>query len=352
MVKILGLALYGSTAASHRVRLAQYRRGLLAEGIDLQIHSLLGNRYLQYRFNGYHLPIGAVIRSYVERLFHLLDKQRFDAALVHCELFPLAPSWLESLVLRIPYIYDFDDAFYLRYQRGKFASLRFLLGHKFEKVIRSAAAVTAGNSYLADFASTLNPNVVVLPSVVDTNRYLPATKKNDLTFTVGWIGSPSSAFFLERLIAPLSALGKDGPLKLVVIGGRAPQIPNVEVQQIPWVESNEVDWINTFDVGVMPLPNDEWARGKCAYKLVQYMACGVPVVASRVGANIDLVTTQCGFLVESDEQWVDALRELRGRPSLRQRMGVASRKRVVDFYSLKSSLPVLVKTIRKVVEEK
>jgi len=111
MVKILGLAFYGSMAASHRVRLGQYRKGLLAEGIDLQIQSLFNNDYLQYRFRGDRRPIGTVVKSCLERLHLLFDEQRFDAAIVHCELFPLAPGWLECLALRIPYIYDFDDAF-------------------------------------------------------------------------------------------------------------------------------------------------------------------------------------------------------------------------------------------------
>lgn len=352
MVNILGLALYGPMAASHRVRLGQYRKGLLAEGIDLQIHSLLNDDYLRHRYQDDRRPIRTVLKSCSERLQLLFDKRRFDAAIVHCELFPLAPGWLELSVLQVPYIYDFDDAFYMRYRSGKLGSLRLLLGGKFERVIRGAAAVTAGNSHLADYASALNSNVFVLPSVVDTDHYLPTARNSDPIFTVGWIGSPSSAPYLERLVAPLSILSHEQPLRLVVIGGKAPQIDNVEVLEIPWMEDKEVDWINAFDVGVMPLPNDEWARGKCAFKLVQYMACGVPVVGSRVGANIDLVATRCGFLVESDEQWVAALRELRDQPLVRRQMGEASRDQVVDFYSLKSNLPLLAKIIRKVVEEK
>ena len=352
MVNILGLALYGPMAASHRVRLGQYRKGLLAEGIDLQIQSLLTNDYLRSRFRGDRRPVGAVLESCIERLHLLLDKRRFDAAIVHCELFPLTPGWLERSALRIPYIYDFDDALYLRYRSGDFSALRFLLGGKFDHLIRGASAVTAGNLHLAGYACALNSNVLVLPSVVDTGHYLPIARNDNPIFTVGWVGSPSTAPYLERLVAPLRTLSHEQPLRFVVIGGKAPQIDNVEVLEIPWREDIEVDWINAFDVGVMPLPNDEWARGKCAFKLVQYMACGVPVVASNVGANIDLVTTQCGFLAESDEQWVAALKELRDQPLVRKRMGDASRKRVVDFYSLEGSLPLLVKIIRKVVEEK
>jgi glycosyltransferase involved in cell wall biosynthesis len=123
----------------------------------------------------------------------------------------------------------------------------------------------------------------------------------------------------------------------------------VEVEERPWIAEDEIPWINGFDVGVMPLPDDEWARGKCAYKLVQYMACGLPVVASRVGANVDLVNSECGFLAESDEEWADALTLLRDQPLLRQRMGAMSRRRVLDAYSLESNLPMFENVIRRVV---
>lgn len=351
MIKILGLALYGPMAASHRVRLGQYRKGLLAEGIDLQVQSLLGNDYLQSRFQGGRRPFLPVLNAALERVRLLLSKRRFDAAIVHCELFPLAPGWLERAALRIPYIYDFDDAFYLRYRGGNLGALRLLLGGKFDTVMRGAAAITAGNATLAAYARTLNANVSVLPSVVDTVHFSPGAQNDNPAFTVGWIGSPSTAPYLQSLVAPLQTLGRERPLRLVVIGGKAPHIENIEILQIPWSEDSEVDLINTFDVGVMPLPNDEWARGKCAFKLVQYMACGVPVVASRVGANIDLVTAECGFLVETDAQWVDALRQLREQPLTRRAMGASSRKRVEDAYSLESNLPMLTNVIRNVVGE-
>lgn len=348
MIKILGLALYGPLAASHRVRLGQYRSGLLAAGIDLQVHSLLGNSYLQSRFQSGQRPVAPVITAGVERLRILLGRQRFGAAIVHCELFPLMPGWLERTLLRLPYIYDFDDAFYLRYRSGRLAMLNPVLGGKFDRVMSGAAAVTAGNAYLADYASALNADVTVLPSVVDTDHFCPRNLPDNPVFTVGWIGSPSTAEYLQQLVAPLQRLGEKTTIRLVVVGGQAPQITNVEVLEIPWSEDTEVELINSFDVGVMPLPDDDWARGKCAYKLVQYMACAVPVVASRVGANVDLVTPECGFLAESDEQWVDALTQLREQSVLRQRMGAMSRQRVLDAYSLESNLPVFEKVIRKV----
>jgi glycosyltransferase involved in cell wall biosynthesis len=348
MIRVLGLALYGPLAASHRVRLAQYRKDLLKEGIDLEVHSLLGNDYLQSRFQGGRTPIFSVLNSGFERLRLLLGARRFDAAVVHCEAFPLVPGWLERTVFRVPYIYDFDDAFYLRYQNGNLGALRFLLGRKFDTVMRGAASITAGNATLAAYARRLNNKVSLLPSVVDTAYFFPRAQNNSI-FTIGWIGSPSTSIYLQNLIAPLRKLSQERPFRLVVIGGKAPHIENLEVIELPWSEDSEVNLINMFDVGVMPLPNDEWARGKCAYKLIQYMACGLPVVASKVGANVEVVTPDCGFLVERSADWVDALRKLHDQPELRRQMGAAGRRRIEEQYSLRRNVPLMAEVIRGVV---
>ena len=266
-------------------------------------------------------------------------------AVVHCELFPFMPGWLERALIRKPYIYDIDDAFYLRYQLGRKRIARSVLGGKFDSVMAGAAAVTAGNSVLAEYALQHNPTVKQLPTVVDTSRYVPFTGRRNPVFTVGWIGSPSTASYLPELVAPLAALGAEAPLNFVVIGGKAPSIPNVNVIEVEWQEHTEVDLINTFDVGVMPLPDDDWARGKCAFKLIQYMACAVPVVASPVGANGDVVTLASGLMAGTANEWVQALKTIRDDASLRQRMGEAGRQRVVEHYSLHMALPKLAEMI-------
>lgn len=350
MVKALGLALYGPSAASHRVRLGQYCKGLAEAGIELNVQSLLGNEYLRSRFQGGPVPILHLLSAAFDRIRLLLSRRRFDIAIVHCELFPFLPWWLEQTALRIPFIYDLDDAFYLRYKLGRFAWLDPVLGRKFDQFMGAAAAITAGNRHLATYAGVFNENVTIFPSVVDTANYVPNAHLKSPAFTVGWIGSPSTAPYLESLVAPLRTLGRERRLRFVVIGGEAPFIEGIEVVEFQWSEETEVDLINTFDVGVMPLPDDEWARGKCAFKLIQYMACGVPVVASRVGANVDLVTEDCGFLVSTAEQWVDAITQLWEQPLMRINMGVASRKRAVDYYSLQSNLPILSNVIRKVLD--
>lgn len=350
MIRVLGLALYGPLAASTRYRLSQYVPGLTAHGIDLQIRHLLGDSYLRRTFNGGSKPWLDMIKAGWERVGDLRGQGRYDAMLLHCELYPLMPGWGERALLRHPYIYDFDDAFYLKYRTGKLGVLSSVLGHKFDSVMRGAAAITAGNRVLADYARQHNANTQFLPTVVDTTRYMPTQHERGRELIVGWIGSPSTAPYLSELVAPLAALGREGPVRLIVIGGRAPQIANITIDQREWSEGTEVALINSFDIGVMPLPDDAWAGGKCAFKLIQYMACGVPVIASPVGANVDVVQPECGFLAAGEAQWLDALRTLRDQPSHARNLGAAGRERIKKDYSLDRNLPVLAEVIRKTVE--
>lgn len=346
MIKVLGLALYGSLAASTRYRLCQYVPGLASLGIDLRIVHLLGDDYLRARFSNGPLPISTMLKDGLARFGDLWHQYEYDAVMLHCELIPLMPGWFERALIRKPYIYDFDDAFYLKYRRGRMRLTTPLLGEKFDTVMAGAAAVTAGNYLLTHYAEMHNPRARYLPTVVDTARYVPQpSKRGGLVFTVGWIGSPSTAPYLSELAEPLSALGLEGPVRFIVVGGKAPCIPNVNVVEREWDERTELDLINSFDVGVMPLLDDDWARGKCAFKLIQYMACAVPVIGSPVGANIDVVNAECGLLASTPQEWLASFRLLRNEPAHRTKMGEAGRSRVEENYSLLRNLPVLADLI-------
>jgi len=335
------------------VRLSQFQPGLAAAGIDLQIQSLLDNTYLQRSFSGRRPSLRALVAAYGRRLQALRQADRFDLAIVNCELLPFLPGWLERQLLQIPFIYDFDDAFFLKYRSGRYACLKSLLSKKFDFMMSAAVAVSAGNTGLAAHARRFNSNVTVLPSVVDTDQLRPAepppAERSSGPFTVGWIGSPSTAPYLELLVEPLQQLARERPVRLLVVGGSAPAITGVEVIEQPWSLEQEVPLIQQFDVGVMPLPDTPWTRGKCAYKLIQCMACGIPVVASRVGANVDSVPPECGLLAESSAEWLVAFRQLAADPALRARLGATGRRWVEQRYSLRSALPVFTEVIKRAV---
>lgn len=353
MIRVLGLSLYGPQAASHRVRLSQFQQGLASAGIDLQIQSLLDDDYLRRSFSGARPSLRGLLAAYGRRICLLRQAGRFDLAIAYGDLLPFLPSWFERQPLQIPFIYDCDDAFFLKYRSGRLRLLQPLLGAKADRLMAAAVAVTAGNAELAGYARRFNSTVTVLPSVVDTDHFLSATpspvENSAKPFTVGWIGSPSTAPYLQLLIEPLKQLARERPVRLLVVGGPAPTIAGVEIVEQPWSVEQEVPLIQQFDVGVMPLPDTPWTRGKCAYKLIQCMACGVPVIASPVGANVDAVHFDCGLLANSSQQWLAAFRQLAADLTLREKMGLAARIWVGERYSLRSAMPVLTGVIHRAV---
>ena len=349
MIKVMGLALYGDKAASTRYRLFQYKSLLEESGIELEVFSLLSNEYLVKKFNGERISLIDILVSVFNRIKILLKQKKYDCAIVHCEIFPLLPGKIESLILNIPFIYDFDDAFYLKYQSKRFQFTSPFLANKFLPVIKRASFVTAGNNTLLNYANSINENVFLLPTVVDTVRYKVLKKTVTNALTVGWIGSPSTAPYLKGISKSLSILAESQDMRFVVIGGKAPFIKNVDVIELPWNEDTEVNEINNFDIGIMPLPDSPWERGKCGFKLIQYMACGLPVIASPVGVNSEIVEHGVnGFLAETQEEWEAALSTLIADSDLRQQMGKAGREKVEREYSLQVTGPKLVALLKSI----
>lgn len=349
-MKVLALSLYGPLAASTRYRISQYEPVLADHGIELTVASMLSDSYLQHRFLTGKVSVSQVLRGLGARAAQIASQGRYDVAWLQCELIPFAPGLVEAGLMRIPYIYDFDDAFQVKYRTGRYARFSSILGNKFDDVVRKASVVLPGNSSLYKYARRLNQKCVVVPTVVDHTKYLPRYAKRDLAvFNVGWIGSPSSVKCIKEIEHSLVTLAKETRVRLSVIGGVTPPIEGVEVINIPWSEATEVENIRHFDVGVMPLPDDPWTRGKCAFKLIQYMACGVPVIGSPVGANCEVITPSCGILADSADEWLAAFRLIRDNPTVADAMGEAGQSRVASTYSLASQLPVVEQALRSAI---
>jgi glycosyltransferase involved in cell wall biosynthesis len=215
-----------------------------------------------------------------------------------------------------------------------------------------AALVVGGNSYLAQRARDAGAKwVEVLPTVIDLDRY-PATAPtrpipSDHIPRIVWIGSPTTATYLQMLAGPLQTLAKSHAFVLRVIGGGCVDMPGVQVEELPWSEATEVAQISGCTVGVMPLLDTMWERGKCGYKLIQYMACSLPVVASDVGVNSEIVQQGGnGFLAKTPEEWVAALGTLLSDQALALQMGSAGRKRVEQLYCIQKAGPKLAALLR------
>jgi glycosyltransferase involved in cell wall biosynthesis len=295
----------------------------------------------------------AVLFGYARRLWVLLRLRQFDVVIIEKELFPFLPAAMERLLgmLGVPYVVDYDDALFHRYDRHSSGLVRRILGGKIDKIMRHSALVVVGNEYLAERARQAGaPRVEVVPTVVDTVRYRPRQEPANDVLVVGWMGTPKTSQYLLPLLPVFESLQTEMCVRFVAVGASEVDFEGTPVEIRAWSEETEVDSIQQFDIGIMPLEDSPWERGKCGYKLIQYMACGLPVVASPVGVNCEIVLSgENGLLADTQDEWKRALDQLlRADVVLRQGMGRIGRSRVENWYSLQVQAPRLFQAIKEV----
>ena len=290
-----------------------------------------------------HGAVGAACRL-GSVLWNLRDATKFDVIMMNRDLVPDPNiTFLEPLLAkRNPrLIFDFDDAIHLG---GREAKLR--------RILPGFAWITPGNPYLAEFAQHLNQNLTVWPTVVDTDYYKPAIERPPGLLRIGWSGSNSTAAHcLPLLEGPISELAKTEQFELVVICNSDPGVrwAGVTTRFIPWREGSEVADLQMLDIGLMPLKDEPFERGKCGLKAIQYMGVGVPALVSPIGVNQEIVLDGItGFHCKADSDWMDRLRQLTREDHLVRKFGAAARTRTVARYSVQSLMPRMLETFRKV----
>jgi len=349
-MNILLLSRYGRLGQSSRIRSYQYLPYLRVHGVDVTVAPLLDDDYLKRFHAGERGDPRAILGAYLERFGYLLKSRRFDLLWIEYEILPWLPGWAEAIITQmgIPYLVDYDDAIFHRYDMHPKWMVRALLRKKIDGIMRRAALVMVGNDYLADRAHKAGASrVVVLPTAVDLERYSIVSRGRNTVFTIGWIGSPTTAEYLHLVGPALKKVCGDGSMRLVLVGSGQIELDGTPIEFRSWSEASEVKDILSFDVGIMPLSDTHWAWGKCGYKLIQYMACVLPVVASPVGVNTHMVkNNQNGFLAFGTDDWVRALITLRRGSKLRERMGKAGRSMVEKHYCLEVTAPRLLSLLK------
>lgn len=352
-MKILALPRYGSLGASSRLRIDQYFPHFSSAGIEVTSHALLSDDYVRALYAG-RSAVMTVVQGYVMRLRMLLQAKSFDALLVEKESLPWIPTLAELGLYRdIPLWVDYDDAVFHRYDLHSLSLVRAVLGKKLDAVMRRANLVTVGNAYLAGRARSAGSRWIErVPTVIDLARYskpsTPGVQQHQIV--IGWIGSPSTAAYLQLVSEAMARLSSRHNIRCIAIGARPDQLVGTPFQAMPWSEDTEVESIRGMDIGIMPLPDTPWERGKCGYKLIQYMACGLPVVASPVGVNGDIVDAgESGFLAGSTDAWTQSLESLIVDMNMRKRMGMAGRQRVEQEFCSQIQGPRLIKMLHQLV---
>jgi glycosyltransferase involved in cell wall biosynthesis len=359
-MRVLFLTRYGRLGASSRQRCYLYLDKLRAAGIRPDVHPFLDDAYVFNLHAGRPTSLPLILGSYAARLMVLLKARGYDLLWIEKEALPWVPAWAELALLRMiggKIVVDYDDAVFHAYDRHRHRLVRKFLGSKIDRIMAIADLVTVGNSYLGLRGKSAGACAVAeLPTVVDLRDYPDppaAPRDSERPFTLGWIGSPLTSTYLEPLRPALLELTARLSLKIVLIGAAAGALAGLPVERVAWSEDTEAAALARCDVGIMPLPDLPWERGKCGYKLIQYMACALPIVASPVGINRDIVTHgENGFLAETTSDWVSSLFRLASEPELRRSMGIAGRRRAEANYSLDAVAPKLIELLYSVATER
>ena len=342
-------------AAGVRYRALQYFPRLAEQGIHCEHRSLFDERLdeIIYRPGRTGEKVGRLALATARRLADVLGATRYDVVVVLREAYLVGPPVLEALLRALgrPLVFDVDDAVWEGYDSPTYGRLaRFLkCSWKTAPTVRMAAAVTAGNSYVAAQMRRWNDRVTLLPTVVDTDLYRPAERPPSPLPVLGWIGSHSTFQYLRPLLPVLARLSRQAAFRLRLVGAAADVPPQpFPLENVAWSREREVADVQSFDIGLFPVVEDAWSRGKSGFKAVQYGACGIPTVATPVTTNREIVLHQeTGLLASSEEEWLSALRQLLGEPALRARLGGAARRRIGAHYSLAVHAPRLAEVLAR-----
>jgi glycosyltransferase involved in cell wall biosynthesis len=352
VTRVVGLVPYAlDRAPGQRYRIEQWAPLMEALGVHVVFAPFLDARGMAalYQRGRLWAKTWAIVGGYRRRLMDLRDLTGFDVVYVYREAALLGPSWLEDwLAQRRPLVFDFDDAIYLPASSAANPwTARFKAAGKVAKICGLARHVTVGNEFLATYARRHAPQVTVVPTTIDTRAYAVRSREPNPRPVVGWTGSTTTVGYLELVRPALKRLRSEMDFTFRAIGAPV-EVGAVTVEPVPWRSASEADDLRPMDVGLMPLPDDEWSRGKCGCKALQYMALGIPPVVSPVGVNRSIVRDGVnGFWASTQEEWVDRIGRLLRDPSLRARLGAEARRTVEAEYSAEKQAPRMAEVLRE-----
>jgi len=328
------------TTPSQRFRIEQWASHLKTYGVVVEIFPFADQELMALlRERGRRATKAlAVLARFPSRLRDVATVRRYDVVLIHRAVCLAGPAVLERLLtaFRKPVIFDFDDAVFLLHTteaNRRFGWLKF--PGKTASICGLSTHVVAGNAYLADYARRYNAQVSIIPTSIDTARYKPPQMSGQgARVIVGWTGSSTSQTHLEMFAPILRKVIAQFNVELRVISDREPALDGIPYEWRRWSPDTEVEEIGCFDIGIMPMPDDQWSRGKCALKALQYMAMGVPALCSDIGANREVISQgENGFLAATPEQWLGSLGSLIESRDLRRKIGAAGRRTIEQWYS-------------------
>jgi glycosyltransferase involved in cell wall biosynthesis len=332
-------------APGQRFRYEQYLQALKDNGFEYTLYPFYDEHTnsILYREGLLFKKTIGIIRSYLRRFGDLFRIRNADYVFLYREAAPLGPPVFEFVMARVmkkKIIYDFDDAIWLPNVSDSNRFFSFMKWYRKVGYICSISwKISCGNKYLADYARRFNNNVVLNPTTIDTTHHHNKLKTfSDGPLVIGWTGTHSTIKYLHDLLPVFEKLAKTHQFKLLVISDRKPDFDEPFLEYIPWNKKSEIDDLLKIDVGLMPLTDDQWTRGKCGFKALQYMSLGIPAIASPVGVNTMVVDDGVnGYICDTHEEWYDCLRLLASDKQQLLKLAAHTRDKIERGYSVKSN---------------
>lgn len=357
-LRLVGLPRYGKLAASTRQRFDQYAPFLQKSGFEIESWPLFDDAYLRRQYAGSRSGALYTAKRYLNRATLLARGKNIDLLWIGYEVFPYFPGFFD-LIATLPnaaIVLDFDDAIFHNYDTNKHPIIGRLLGERLAPLLRRADTALCGNEYIRSYVSQYCRETHIVPTILDTNIYRPTKHANRVSgqrLRIGWLGTPSTwDAYVAPLLPALLDEAERADAEIFAVGSGKAGGSHPRLVRKDWVEADEVSDIQSMDVCIMPLDDSPWAQGKCGYKLIQYMACGLPVIASPIGVNNEIVDPgKNGFLAQNEQEWREAIALLLSDEALRGRMGKEGRIKIERDYSLKYWGPKVGAILRQAATE-
>lgn len=352
-MRILFITPYPSEGASNRYRVEQYLPYLREENIIYCVSPFVSSEFYGVIYKDGHIlkKVYYFLGAFLKRTLDIIKLYKYDIVFIHREACPFGPPLFEWLIYRLgkPIIFDFDDAIFLENFNPANSFYRFLkFPSKIKHIIGMSKAVIAANGFLKEYAEKFNKNVCVIPTCVDTEKFI-TLEKNNSPLVIGWIGSPTTAPYLRIIYGVMQKLSRKYDFIFKIVGaGKDIDIPGVKIENRAWNLKKEIEDFQSLDIGIYPMPDNSWTRGKAGFKAIQYMSIGVPVVASPVGIVRKIIENDTnGFLADSEEEWIEKISRLIEDVELRKKTGLNGRKTVEENFSVKANVRKYLEIIKK-----
>lgn len=344
-MKVLIIAPYPTgVAPSQRFRFEQYLDIMTENHINYTISPFLSRKAWDILYNPGHFfsKVVSITNGYIRRFKDIFRLSQFDFIFIHRESSPFGPHWFEYIAVKIlnkKIIYDFDDSIWLKNysDNNKLAGLLKRYSNT-RDICKLAYKISAGNEFLASFASQYNKNVVINPTTIDLSEYTLPKLNSEMKVVVGWSGSHSTAVYLESVLPVFKRLNETIDYELYIISNQKPPFNLPNMKFIKWNKDTETNDLSSFDIGIMPLTYTDWSRGKCGLKALQYMALNIPSLITPVGVNRLIVDEGVnGMYCDTPDEWYENIKRLIEDESLRKILSSNARKKVEEHYSVKSN---------------